>query len=426
MKNFKLFALLAAVAMVSCSNTYEAKTVELASQADSINYYLAYINGYQIRMQGFRDVDSTEVDEAIAAFMDAYCETIKSNKELEEPSHISEVGDNIGDNIKTFETKGLDGVALWGLNEKLYFAGMAHGMAQDTTVLTSSLAMSYLQSQYQYIDEEAMEGVKAPKAKKAKLSDKVKSVKLKNQNDSINFASGYYMGSQVKLYLLANDSDGAAKKEFIAAVNHALKNTAKFPQLAKMGQQYAAQIKSQEAEGLLGIAELVTDYALLEQGFINGFYQYEEITPMEINEYLNAAISAIRYGKNIAEGEAFLASKEQEEGVQKTESGLLYKVIAEGKGKRPTTEDRVRVHYEGTLIDGTVFDSSYQRGEPIEFDVTGVIAGWTEALQLMTVGSTYELYIPYNLAYGEHGAGGNIAPYATLIFKVELLDIVKK
>ena len=96
-----------------------------------------------------------------------------------------------------------------------------------------------------------------------------------------------------------------------------------------------------------------------------------------------------------------------------------------GNGKKPSATDKVRVHYEGTLIDGTVFDSSYQRGEPTSFGVNQVIAGWTEGLQLMPVGSTFMFYIPYNLAYGERGAGQQISPYATLIFKVELLGIEK-
>ena len=123
-------------------------------------------------------------------------------------------------------------------------------------------------------------------------------------------------------------------------------------------------------------------------------------------------------------GEIFLAENAKKEGVTVTDSGLQYEVITEGTGPKPTAKSRVKTHYHGTLIDGTVFDSSYNRGEPIDFAVGGVIAGWTEALQLMPVGSKWRLYIPHNLAYGERGAGGSIAPFSALIFDVELLDIV--
>lgn len=124
------------------------------------------------------------------------------------------------------------------------------------------------------------------------------------------------------------------------------------------------------------------------------------------------------------EGEAFLAENAKKDGVVVTESGLQYEVITQGTGEKPTAASTVRTHYHGQLIDGTVFDSSVQRGEPAEFPVNGVIAGWTEALQLMPVGSKYKLTIPYNLAYGERGAGGAIGPYSTLVFEVELLEIV--
>lgn len=125
----------------------------------------------------------------------------------------------------------------------------------------------------------------------------------------------------------------------------------------------------------------------------------------------------------IQEGENFLRENAQKPGVKTTASGLQYKVITQGTGLKPGATDRVKVHYEGRLLDGTVFDSSYTRGEPAVFGLNQVIAGWTEGLQLMPVGSTYELYIPYNLAYGDRSAGDKIAPYSTLIFKVELLGI---
>jgi len=129
-------------------------------------------------------------------------------------------------------------------------------------------------------------------------------------------------------------------------------------------------------------------------------------------------------GDQAAEGEEFLAENAMRAGIQVTDSGLQYEIITAGTGAVPNASSTVRTHYAGTLIDGTEFDSSYKRGEPAEFPVGGVIAGWTEALQLMPVGSKWKLYIPYQLAYGANGAGGAIGPYQTLIFDIELIDIV--
>ena len=125
-----------------------------------------------------------------------------------------------------------------------------------------------------------------------------------------------------------------------------------------------------------------------------------------------------------SEGEAFLKENAQKAGVTVTPSGLQYEVVKEGSGRQPKASDTVRCHYEGTLIDGTVFDSSYRRGMPAEFGLRQVIAGWTEGVQLMKEGSVFKFYIPYNLAYGEHGAGADIPPYAALIFVVELIKVL--
>ncbi len=129
--------------------------------------------------------------------------------------------------------------------------------------------------------------------------------------------------------------------------------------------------------------------------------------------------------KNLEEGNKFLEGNKKKEGVVTTKSGLQYLVLKQGDGPKPSKTDKVKVHYRGTSIDGSEFDSSYERGEPATFPVTGVIRGWTEALLLMNVGSKYKLFIPSELAYGQRGAGQKIGPNAVLIFEVELLDIVK-
>lgn len=152
-------------------------------------------------------------------------------------------------------------------------------------------------------------------------------------------------------------------------------------------------------------------------------------TMMEMNNQLRAKREEERKlagEKNKKEGEAFLAENAKKPGVKTTSSGLQYKIITEGKGEIPKASDTVTTQYRGRLIDGTEFDSSYKRGQPAQFPVTGVIKGWTEALEMMPVGSKWELYIPSDLAYGERGAGQNIGPNATLIFEIELLGIKPK
>ena len=142
-----------------------------------------------------------------------------------------------------------------------------------------------------------------------------------------------------------------------------------------------------------------------------------------INTYVQE-LSERRGSENVEKGTAFLEENKEKEGVMVTESGLQYKVIEEGDGESPTAENIVRVHYEGKLIDGEVFDSSYDRGQPAEFPLSRVIPGWTEGVQLMKEGATYEFYIPSELAYGAQGPQGSpIGPNETLIFKVELLEV---
>lgn len=145
---------------------------------------------------------------------------------------------------------------------------------------------------------------------------------------------------------------------------------------------------------------------------------------MMVRNYMQAQM-AKQQEKNIQRGKDFLAENAKKKGVLVTESGLQYKVLTEGAGNHPTETSQVKVHYHGTLIDGTVFDSSVERGEPITFGLNRVIKGWTEGVQLMKPGAKYEFYIPSDLAYGDRGSGPKIGPHETLIFEVELLEIVE-
>jgi FKBP-type peptidyl-prolyl cis-trans isomerase FklB len=155
-----------------------------------------------------------------------------------------------------------------------------------------------------------------------------------------------------------------------------------------------------------------------------------EISVQEAQKLLDAYFSEIESKQQAAgmeqksAGEKFLAENAKKTGVITTASGLQYEILKEGKGQKPTATDKVKVHYHGTLLDGTVFDSSVKRNTPASFGVNQVIKGWVEALQLMPVGSKWKLYIPQELAYGAHGAGEIIRPYSALIFEVELLEIL--
>ena len=149
----------------------------------------------------------------------------------------------------------------------------------------------------------------------------------------------------------------------------------------------------------------------------------EEVGPL-LNEYMGQ-MQAEKAKEAAKEGEEFLAINATKKGVVTLESGMQYEVLTSGSGATPGLNDKVTTHYTGTLIDGNVFDSSVERGQPASFPVSGVIKGWTEALQLMKEGDKWKLYIPYDLAYGERGAGANIGPYSTLIFEIELISVDK-
>ena len=151
------------------------------------------------------------------------------------------------------------------------------------------------------------------------------------------------------------------------------------------------------------------------QTLVQNFFQEQEVKQQA------AAAEAGKAAK--AEGEAFLAENGKKEGIVTLPSGLQYQVLKEGDGKKPSATDQVVCHYEGTLIDGTVFDSSYQRNQPATFGLNQVIPGWTEGVQLMQEGAKYRFFIPYKLAYGERGAGAQIPPFATLVFDVELIEV---
>lgn len=207
-------------------------------------------------------------------------------------------------------------------------------------------------------------------------------VKMETSVDSVSYAIGVLVGANNKKQLENAPGSDEMSMEIMAAAFRS----------ASLGEE--AKISEEEANAL-----------------VQKFFQ--EAGDREAQASLEA-------------GNKFLEENKAREGVSTTESGLQYEVLTEGTGEKPAATDKVRVHYHGTLIDGTVFDSSVDRGEPAVFGVNQVIPGWTEALQLMPVGSKWKVYLPSEIAYGERGAGGDIGPNSALIFEVELLEIVKE
>jgi FKBP-type peptidyl-prolyl cis-trans isomerase FklB len=209
-----------------------------------------------------------------------------------------------------------------------------------------------------------------------------------------------------------------------------LSRAADVPSTDEQKQSYSL---GQSMGGSLKAADITVDSAYFNAGFYDAMDGEKRMTQEEIQ----AALAALQQATQLAQAEkrnsamqanldasaASLAANAEKEGIVVTESGLQYKILTAGEGAKPSADDTVTVHYEGRLFDGTVFDSSIQRGEPATFPVGGVIAGWTEALQLMPVGSKWQLFIPADLAYGENGAGNVIQPNSALVFDVELLAI---
>ncbi len=231
--------------------------------------------------------------------------------------------------------------------------------------------------------------------------------------------------------------DSAQYADFIKGIQAGISQTTKSEKAytagIQIGQQLSGDMFQNINSQLFGNDSTQT---LSKDNFLAGFFEALKgagVSMEDAKQFVQTRTEAIKakaleekYGENKAAGEKFLAENKTKEGVVTTESGLQYKIIKAGKGEIPTKESTVKVNYKGTLIDGTEFDSSYKRNAPASFRADQVIKGWTEALTMMPVGSKWELYIPQELAYGARETGGQIKPFSTLIFEVELLEIEKK
>ncbi len=407
----KIFALLLAVAttapiFMSCgSNSANIKT-----QSDSINYALGAANAGGIRQYVLM------ADTADAEKLAQFCNGIEKSLKKQKPSERVAIegyrmGISMGQEIKsgflfndsTIPAKKDLIISAFHdqLNGNKAFTNAEEGMKLFQTIMGQSMQTG----------------------EPANLTPE--------QVDTVNLLLGIINGNGARKFMLGPDTTKKDIKVFVAEFEKGLNNT-EDNELYTRGLEIGSNMNQQfsRSEYLFNDSTIELRLDLIRRGLLENLKQEANVimTAEEATEWLNKTMEAKAAEKNkdaAAKGEAFLAENAKREGVFITESGLQYEVVTMGEGEKPTAESTVKVHYHGTLIDGTVFDSSVQRGEPIEFPLNGVIKGWTEGLQLMPVGSKFILYIPYQLAYGERGAGELIGPYEALIFEVELLEIVK-
>ena len=261
---------------------------------------------------------------------------------------------------------------------------------------------------------------------------------MKSEVDTLSYMMGVSNTQGLKDYVIGRlGGDSAHMADFIRGIEQGMKETDAKQKAYMAGVQIGQQVSGDMFEAINNqIFSGDSTQSLSKENFLAGFMAAVQekglVSADSAGVYVRTKAEAIKekaleakYADYKKENEEFLANNKGKEGIQVTASGLQYKVITEGKGEVPTKESRVKVHYKGTLIDGTQFDSSYDRKEPTTFRADQVIKGWTEALTMMPVGSKWELYIPQELAYGSREAG-KIKPFSTLIFEVELLEIEKE
>ena len=260
---------------------------------------------------------------------------------------------------------------------------------------------------------------------------------LKTDIDSLSYAFGMSQTEGIEQYFMQQGIDSTQMVDFLKGFNEGAAKLDKKDAAYIAGLQLGQMVSKRWVEGLnqqifgTDSTKTISRENLLA-GFVAGVINKGVMSKEQARTFTQTSMDAIKekanaekYADNKAAGEKFLAENKTKEGVVTTPSGLQYKIITKGNGAIPADSSKVKVNYKGTLIDGTEFDSSYKRNEPATFRANQVIKGWTEALTMMPVGSKWELYIPYDLAYGTKETGGQIKPYSTLIFEVELLDIEK-
>ena len=409
---------LAAGLFMSCTSAPKAN-LEGASKADSLAYAIgvAQTQGLQDYLMGRMGVDTT--------YMNQFVDGLLKGVNADEKKNAYYAGTQIGQQVVSQIIPGVTGELFAGkegeLNKKNFTDAFIAGVTEK------NLKMSPVEAQAQ-----AMSLMNAIKANSDSTAN------LKAQIDTFSYAMGLAQTQGLMNFVVYRMGvDTLYMGDFVKGLKAGIKAGESAKQTAfnagiQVGQQVTNQIIPGVSYEVFGSTDQLINKDLFLAGFVSGITGKNLLMdPMEAQMTAMALIEELKnerfegqFGENRAQGVAFLDSIAATEGVVKTESGLCYQVIKKGKGAIPTNTDKVKVHYRGTLIDGTEFDSSYSRNEPTTFRANQVIAGWTEALTMMPVGSKWMLYIPQELAYGSRDMG-TIKPFSTLVFEVELLEIEK-
>ncbi len=415
---FSVAMAFAAGLFVSCTSAPKVDLVG-ASKVDS----LAYAIGVS-QTQGLKDylVNRMDVD---TAYMGQFINGVLEGANANDKKYAYISGEQIGQQVVNDMIPGITGELFAGkegeLNKKNFINAFVAGVTGEGLKMTPAEAQTKMMPLVTAIQE-----------------NNDSTANLKAQIDTLSYVMGLSQSQGLKkfaMYRMGVDTTYMA--DFVKGLKAGIKagdDAKKGATYAGMsiGQQIAKQMVPGISYEVFGNENELINKDYLLAGFIAGATEKNLlILPMEAQMLTMTLMEEIKnerfeqqFGENKAQSVAFLDSIAQTEGVVKTESGLCYKVITAGKGAVPTNTDKVKVHYRGTLIDGTEFDSSYSRNEPTTFRANQVIAGWTEALTMMPVGSKWMLYIPQELAYGSRDMG-TIKPFSTLVFEVELLEIEK-
>lgn len=402
---FRISFLLAALSLATLA--FANSPLRLTSHVDSVNYAFGVGNGSYIRRQVIG------ADSANPASIKLFCDGFLAAKGVREGTddYLRMKAKAKGAEFAIEKAGGfIFGDSSIVVRNDLIQKHFLKGISGEKWTLQPQQALQYIQST-----------MGNPARKPGSLSKVVL--------DSLNMCYGFFEGIQQRQNVLRADSADANKlKLYIAAYNEGLKMKAS-DKVWLDGTNIAAQLSQNVVAQpfFVGGSDLRVNLDVMSEGILQAVRgEHTLIAPADAEKFFQNALLQAQEKINaplIETGRAFLRENAKRPGVKTTASGLQYEVIHEGTGAKPSAEDVVKVHYAGTLIDGKEFDNSYKRGEPIEFPLNRVIKGWTEGLQLMREGGKYNLFIPYELGYGERGAGNDIPPYSTLIFEIELIKV---
>lgn len=421
-----IIALLPAMAVNSQTtkrNFKKLTATELITASDSVNYAIGYATGVQNRINELKN-DTLKLKNIIS-----FCMGLESAYKEKDANKTAKVnGYSIAQSIMNIVNgEGVQILPIEGF--KLNIDSLSKGLICAITNNNEGIDFSEYSK---FINENVFSPLQ--KGETVNLT--------KSLQDSISTFFGYVNGKNVLEQMVKTDTDANLINTLVNSYKSYIYNNNKITSFNKgevVGHMLWEQLGKET--NFFNSDKFAINKTMLLNGLFDGILKNPKsaFTFDEAKNYIDSVNTKIQQDniaaqqkiaediavKNQQEGFAFLQNNGMRPEVTTTKSGLQYEIIKQGDGKIPTESNTVKVHYEGKLIDGTIFDSSIKRGEPIEFVPTQVIKGWTEGLQLMPVGSKYIFYIPYDLAYGPNGAGGVIPPYATLIFEVELLEIVK-